>query len=286
VTDSRKIAYANPWVRPPGEVYTLVPVTSNDGVDVSYRLRARSAVNTFQATAGRSDSRFPNYGTHSGFATAKSRAVVTFVDTLERGFLTVRLNYGRTRLTIPEFGPLFDAFRQFGPEGVAIADRYDVNARHVTFVGAGASYDPGKWFAMTEWGRVTIHSVVGETTGWYSSGGYRIRKAFTTFVTYAHVRAGGNTSDPGLSVAAFPPSLAGPAAGLNAALNSLLSRKAVQDTLTVGGRWEFRRDAALKLQLDHSRHGDGSAGALSNLQPGFEPGGSVNVFSASVDFVF
>ena len=60
MTDSRKIGYANPWVRPPVEVYRLVPVTSNDGVDVSYRLRVRSATNTFQVTAGRSDSRFPN----------------------------------------------------------------------------------------------------------------------------------------------------------------------------------------------------------------------------------
>src|SRR5665213_3993482 len=37
VTDSRRIGYANPWVRPPVEVYSLVPVTSNDGVDMSYR---------------------------------------------------------------------------------------------------------------------------------------------------------------------------------------------------------------------------------------------------------
>jgi hypothetical protein len=108
----------------------------------------------------------------------------------------------------------------------------------------------------------------------------------TPYVTYAHVKAEGNSSDPGLNVSALPPSLSGPAAGLNAGLNALLSRKIAQDTLSAGVRWDFRRDAALKLQLDHSRHGDGSAGALSDLQPGFRPGGNVNVFSASVDFVF
>jgi hypothetical protein len=285
VTDSRKIGYVNPWVRPPIELYSLVPVTSNDGVDASYRRRIRSATNTFQVTAGRSDSRFPDTGA-TGFATGKARRSVTFVDTFERGFVTARFNYGRARLTIPEFGPLFDAFRQFGPEGMAIAQQYDVSKRPVIFLGIGASYDPGKWFLMGEWGRITIHSVFGQTTGWYSSGGYRIRKAFTTYVTYAQVEAVGPTSDPGLTVSALPPSLAGPATGLNAALNSLLAKKVVQNTFSVGGRWDLRKNAAFKLQLDHSRHGSRSAGTLTNLQPAFVPGGSVDVLSASIDLVF
>ena len=60
VTDTRLVGYANPWVRPPVEVYSLVPVTSNDGVDASYRLALGSATNTVQVTVGRSDSKFPD----------------------------------------------------------------------------------------------------------------------------------------------------------------------------------------------------------------------------------
>ena len=37
---------------------------------------------------------------------------------------------------------------------------------------------------------------------------------------------------------------------------------------------------------DHGeQQGAGSAGTLTNLQPGFEPGGSVSLFSAVIDFV-
>ncbi len=175
VTDSRKIAYANPWVRPPLEVYGLVPILRNDGVDASYRRRVHSATNTFQVSAGRSDSKFPQ-GDAAGYSTAESRWGLAVADTVERGFATVRLNYGRTRFTIPEFSPLFDGFRQFGPEGAAIAERYEPSQRPVTFFGLGASYDPGKWFVMGEWGHVSIHSVFGDTDGWYASGGYRIQK--------------------------------------------------------------------------------------------------------------
>ncbi|HEY6552917.1 MAG TPA: hypothetical protein VI669_06155, partial [Vicinamibacteria bacterium] len=272
VTDARKVGYANPWVRPPVEVYGLVPITTNDGADLSLRSRVRGMTNTLQVTAGRSDARFPNGGGDE-FATAKARESVTVVDTVERGFATVRLNYGRTRFTIPEFRPLFDAFRQFGPEGAAIAERYDVRDRPVEFVGVGASYDPGRWFVMAEWGRVRIHTLFGQRTGWYVSGGHRIRKAFTIHVTYASAKVRGSTSDPGLTVSALPPPLAETAAGLNGALNSLLSNKVVQNTISVGGRWDLTKSAALTLQLDRSDFGEGSAGPLMNLQPGFERGG-------------
>jgi hypothetical protein len=89
-----------------------------------------------------------------------------------------------------------------------------------------------------------------------------------------------------LNLSALPPSLAGPAASLNAVLNSLLSTKPVQNTLSIGGRWDFMTNAALKLQYDHTDIGTGSSGVLSNLQLGFQPGGKVNVFSATIDFVF
>jgi Gram-negative porin len=284
VTDSRKIAYANPWVRPPIEVYSLVPILRNDGVDASYRRRVHSATNTFQVSAGRSDSKL-SQGSTAGDSTVQSRWGVAVADTVERGFVTVRLNYGRTRLTIPELSPLFEGFRQFGPEGVAIAERYEPRKSSVTFFGIGGSYDPGKWFLMGEWGHVSIDSVFGVSDGWYASGGYRIRKALTAYGTYGQVKAHGNRSDPGLTVSALPPPLAGPATGLNLALNSLLSKKAVQNTVSIGGRWDFRKNAAFTLQLDHSRHDAGSAGLLTNPQPTFQPGRGVYVFTATVDFV-
>jgi hypothetical protein len=284
VSDSREIGYANPWVRPPIEVYNLVPITSNDGVDASYRIAIGAATNTFQLTAGQSDSKFPA-ATGIGAGTAQARAVRTFVDTFEHGSATVHFNYGQTRLTIPEFAPLFDAFRQFGPEGIAIADKYAVDKRLVTFLGMSATYDPGKWFVMGEWGRVNTHSVLGESTGWYGTGGYRFGK-ITPYLTYAQVKADSNRSDPGLTVSALPPSLGGPATGLNAVLNSVLGSIAVQNTVSVGGRWDFAKSAALKLQLDHINLGAGSAGTLVDLQPGFQPGGKLNVVSVTIDFVF
>lgn len=283
VADSRKVGYANPWVRPPVEVYSLIPVTTNDGIDAVYRMPAGGGNATFQFTGGQSDSQFPDSGANPG-VTAEARDLATLVGTWEQGFATVRLNVGRARITIPELEQLLDGFRQFGPGGASIAERYGIRDRSFTFYGLGASYDPGPWFVMGEWSRMDAPPLVGKKSGWYVTGGRRFGRV-TAFATYAGARADA-LSDPGLAVSTLPAAVAEPATRLNAALNSFLAAKVVQDTISVGGRWDFAKDAAFKLQFDRARIGDGSNGALSNPQPGFATGGKYDLFSATLDFVF
>jgi hypothetical protein len=276
---TRKVAYTYPWVRPPLEVYIRVPVTASDGVDASYRAHVGDFTHTVQANYGSSRNTLPDGG---GTVEADHAWGITY--SVEHQATTLHLAYQRTMLTLDSVKPLFDAFRQFGPQGIAIADKYDADNKPLSIIAVGATYDPGKWFATAEWAHTENHSFLGNGTGWYASSGYRLGK-FTPYLTYAQATAD-NLSDPGLNLSALPPPAAGPAAGLNAALNSLLGQKIVQNTVSIGGRWDFMRNAALKLQYDHTDIGAGSRGVLTNLQPGFQSGGKVNVFSATVDFVF
>jgi hypothetical protein len=280
LSDSRKVAYAIPWVRPPVEVYSLIPFSNSDGVDASYRAHIGEFRHTMQASYGNSEFKLP-----AGRGAAKAKNFWGAAYTADYGAATAHISYHETRLTIETFKPLTDAFRQFGAEGAALADKYDVNNKPATFIGIGGMYNPGDWFAIGEWGSVNTHSVRGKQTAWYASGGYRIGK-FTPYVTYAQMKANSNTSDPGLTLSGLPPSLAGLAAGLNARLNAVLGVIPVQKTISVGGRWDFAKNTALKLQFDHTRVGAGSPGTLINTQPGFQPGGRYNLFSASIDFVF
>jgi hypothetical protein len=110
--------------------------------------------------------------------------------------------------------------------------------------------------------------------------------AFTPYVTLAQVQAHSDTSTPGLSLAGLPPAQAAQAAGLNAGLNQMLGSAVQQKSISLGVRWDFIRNAALKVQYQHLDLDEGSPGVLTNIQPGFEPGGSVNLFSAAIDFVF
>ncbi len=278
MSDVRKVGYAFPWVRPPLEVYGLVPVDSNDGVDLSYALRIGEVEHTLAATYGRIVTNQPMRGS----TTARNQWSVA--DTVEIGSLTLHAEYQRTRLTIDTLDQLFAGFRSFGPQGVALDEKYDQDNKLVTFLGVGGIYDPGKWFLAAEWGMTDLHSALGKSSGWYASGGYRLAK-FTPYLSYAGAKSD-NLSDPGLPLAGLPPSLIGPALGLNAALNALLSSKRVQNTISTGVRWDFARDVDLKLQFDHTKIGAGSSGGLVNLQPGFQPGGTLNLLSITIDFVF
>ncbi len=278
-SDTRKVAYTYPWVRPPLEVYRAAPVTSSDGVDASYHIHLGDFTHTVEGNFGKSDTRLPHGG---GTVEAKWSWGVSY--TAEYHAATLNMAYQSTQMTIDSFNSLFNGFRQFGAQGIALADKYDVDNKHVSVIAIGARYDPGKWFVLGEWGHAVTHSVLGTVSGWYVSGGYRFGQ-FTPYLTYGQATAD-NLSDPGLTVSALPPSLAGPAKGLNAALNKFLSMKSVQDTISVGARWDFMKNTALKLQFDHTDIGAGSTGTLTNTQPGFRPGGTFNLFSASIDFVF
>ncbi len=284
LSDSRKVSYASVWVRPPVEVYSLVPVTSNDGADASYRMAIGDATNTTQGGFGRSDSKFPG-SAGLGAGTAKVRKVIALADTFEKGFFTARVNYGQAHITIDEYAPLGEALRMFGAQGAALADKYGVQDKRVDFIGVGATYDPGSWFVTGEWANFNTRSIIGKKDAWYVSGGHRFGKA-TPYATYARMKAVSNTSDPGLSLAGLPPQLAAAGAQLNAIVNAQLGAIPQQSTVSVGVRWDFLSNAALKLQYDRVSLGSTSNGTFGNIQPGFHAGGRVQLFSAAVDFVF
>ncbi len=279
VSDFRKVGYANPWVRPPEDVYGLIPISSSDGVDASYRLQVGGIAHTLLAGYGQTDTEDRDGEIY------KSRNAWSLSDTVEYGDATLRIAYQRARVKVDLLDPVFNGFRQFGPEGVALAEQYDPNGARITFLAIGAMYDPGAWFAMAEWGQTNLRSAFGKRTAWYATGGYRFGSV-TPYATYATTKANSNRSDPGLTLAGLPPDAAGAAAALNAALNAVLGAIPVQQSISAGGRWDFRKNMALKLQYDRLDLGAGSAGVLGNLQPGFQPGGAVHLFSTTVDFVW
>ncbi len=278
VSDSRKVGYANPWVRPPAAVYGLIPIFSSDGIDASLRLEAGRVAHTLLAGFGRTDTRSRDHQTF------KSRDQWILSDTVETGDLTLRVAWQTARVEIPILDSLMAGFRQFGPQGVALADRYDPNGR-INFVAVGGTYDPGAWFVTAEWGRANLRSAFGERSSWYTTGGYRIG-SFTPYLTYSTTTPESNRSDPGLSLTGLPMDAAAAATALNAGLNAVLGRIPAQQSVSGGVRWDFRRNFALSLQYDHLDLDAGSPGVLGNLQPGFVPGGTVDLFSLAVNFVW
>jgi hypothetical protein len=278
-SDDRAVGYANPWVRPPPEVYGLLPITRSDGLDISYRLHIGDLTDTVQGNFGTSDANLPN-----SLGAAGGRHLWSLSSSTEYGAWTLHIAYQELHLTITSLDALFNPFKQFGPQGIAIANEYNLDNKPVTTEAIGARYDPGRWFLIGEWAHANTHSIFGVNSAWYVSAGYRIGM-LTPYLSYAQVRTNRN-SDPGLPLSEIPPALLQSATGLNAGLNGVLELNPDENTSSVGLRWDFMKNLDLKLQFDHTHNGAKSAGKLSNLQPSFQPGGEDNLSSVAIDFIF
>lgn len=277
--DYRKVGYAYPWVRTPQEVYGGVPITNSDGADLSYRWQLGGVKHVTQAFYGRTD-------VHLTDSTGvQARGIAGITESVEYGAATLRVSAFTSVLNTNVMRPLFDGFRQFGAQGAAIADKYDVVDKRMSVLAIGLNYDPGSWFLMAEGGTSDGHSFLAHSRAMYASAGYRAGQ-FTPYLIWSRTDAMSATSDPGLSTAGLPPAYAYAAGALNAGLDTLLKTLASQTTVAAGVRWDLRTDMALKLQYERVLPRDGSRGTLINLQPGFRSGQPVHVTSAVLDFVF
>ncbi|HEX2547564.1 MAG TPA: porin [Ramlibacter sp.] len=279
-SDTRFVGYAQPWVRPPVEVYGVLPITSNDGIDVMYRSAIGPTTNTVQAYYGRARARLRT-------GQVESRPSWGINDVVQWNDWTFRAGYTHNTvdLNLPGLAALTNGARAFtaipgpiGQQAAAFVARYSGRDVELGAMSLSASYDPGQWFAMSEVVRLSGEDILADSTSWYLAGGYRFG-AFTPYAVYARTRSKVAT-EPGIPVPAAAPLNA----GINAALRNQFN--GTQSTLTAGLRWDFRKNTALKVQVDHISLGDNSAGRFANVQPGFQRGGSVNLFSVALDFVF
>lgn len=241
-SDSRKVGYSYPWIHPPVDLYRQLSITNSDGVDGTYRFDIGEVGNSIKAIYGSNSLRRPT-------SVSNSSGMWGLFDTVEYGPLMLRLGYQErvsTSLSLVT-----------GLTGVPLRN---------SDLSIGASYDPGNWFAVTEWMQRKGTAKIGAM---YVSAGLRV-DALTPYVTYSQ-------NSKGAFLPGFPPPTAA----------AIRTNNRTQSTMSLGARWDFRENLDLKLQLDRVKLGDNSNGYLTNVPVGVMLGGtSFHVMSAVIDFVF
>lgn len=283
VTESLAIGYANPWIRPPVDVYAQVPMYTIDGIDALYQINFGDTSLTIQPMFGTTKFNLPPPFPGSNQIDGKSDKLAGINLVAEKGPWTLRAGYNRTRLTVSNSmtQSLFDGLRMASamlPEAGALADKLEARDKRGEFMGTGVIYNEGRVLLQSEFTKRMTDSFMASTTGWYVTGGYRFGKLMP-YATLARLRV-----DSALSDGTIPPS--GQFAMLAQGVNMLLNTgNNGQQTISLGARYDFRKNMSLKVQFDHVRlRGAGSTGFLVNVQPGFA--GPVNVLSTAIDFVF
>lgn len=259
LTDFQRTGYALPWVRAPAEVYNII--FSADGAIGTYKFNAGNVAFTTQL--------FYSHASNNTFAADALSGITAQADI---GSSTFRIARIHSSLTLKSSG-LDAALGYYRPALSGLADEWAVKGHSTSFTGIGYAYDPGNWFFRTEATRLTgDRDLLAKSTRIYASGGVRVG-AFTPYATVAKV-----SIDSPLTIGAADP--IGVINGVLAANNSAAR------SFTLGNRWDFRSNFDFKVEFTHTKNGAGSSGGLQNLQPGFEPGKSYDLFSAAVDFVF
>jgi len=282
-TESLAVGYSNPWIRVPVDVYGQVPMYTIDGIDASYQMNFGDTSLTVQPMFGTTNFELPAPFPGATVIDGKSNNLRGINLVAENGSWTVRAGYNRTKLTVYNGMTLqlFNGLRMADgalPGTAALADELEVNNKRGVFMGVGVIYNGRKVFVQSELTRRRTKSFMADTTGWYVTGGYRLGKVMP-YINYAKL-----TVDSPLRNNSLPTT--GPMGMLGQGVNMLLATgNNGQQTTSLGARYDFYKNAAFKVQLDHIRlRGAGSTGFLSNVNPGFSD--SVNVVSAVVDFVF
>jgi Gram-negative porin len=245
-SENRDIGYTYVWIHPPIEVYRQEPTTHCDCVDVDYRLQIGEVGNSLKAIYGSSTIETNDF--HVSSDELSSKNLWGIFDTVENGPTTIHAGYQQ---------------RQTDSEYLLTGDNGDIRESDLSF---GVQYDPGDWFAMSEW---IQHKSTYKNSAMYVSAGYRVKK-FTPYATYAQ-------SNSGSFLTGFPPPTPEAIALANRA----------QSTVSLGVRWDFMRNTDFKFQYDQATLSDSSNGYLANVPPGVTLYGSkFHVISAVIDFIF
>lgn len=297
VSETRHVGYANPSVRPPQEVYLINTITSNDGVDATHVSHIGDTVNSLSGFYGNSTVRIPTG------VTAKAKSSWGINDTLEMGATTLRISYVAMKADIdaPSLQQLLAGLNGFGAaasaipvpsiqaagaQAYALAQQYSLKDLSRQTLAIGVSHDTGHWFVTGEYVRFIGSAVFPNSNSGYVTAGYRVGP-WTPYATLAASRSPA-PPDASIATAGLPAELAAGAAGLNAGVADLAANIPVptQQSITLGLRWDFMKNAAAKLQYDHIAFGAKSYGQLVNRSSSYQPGGKLNLVSAAVDFVF
>lgn len=271
-SDSLNLNYANPWIRPPVEVYSLNPLSDIDGADVLYRLQL-----------GETDVEVHAYAGHSAMNIRGGSANLDKIRGLKSSFnwngLTAQLSYAQADMSLRWSDPLFLSLQGglFASGHGTIVPELSGTDGKASFMSAGLQYDQDRLLLIAEVARRNVDRYIDSAIGWYLTAGYRV-SSVTPYLTFARQRETSPVSAATTGLPALDSGLAGFNAGRNKA----------QRSVGAGLRWDAGRSIAVKTQLERIQPGPSGLGVLLPSQPSdyLKPDGPTHVLSIAVDFVF
>ncbi|MCK6412561.1 MAG: hypothetical protein L6Q55_09095 [Azonexus sp.] len=266
LADSRMVGYSYPTVRPPGDFFWHLPFSSIDGADLSLSRSLGDDVLRGKLFYGTTTARLPLAREHwdiSGSAMAGG-----YLD-YQSGAWQWRAGYAALRFSrdLPLSGLLAPLLP---PAQLASTLAYlKTSGRRAGYYSLGLVHDRGPWLLQWMLNRIEQESAVFESS-----------HAASFLLAY---RSGSLTPYFGYSLARSSPKRERP----SPLIDRIMADSHVdQRTTTLGLRWDFARNTALKLQWDGIRASPSSLFPFRNDPSSGQWSGRMNVYSLTLDYVF
>jgi len=268
ISDYLEVGYAYPWIRPPAEAYNNMPVDSIIGVQLLYQTRIGSMNFGVQPYFGSNTEAVPGFSTVDFFADN----YIGIAFRLENRYVTFQVSTFQTDVSTVDTGTT--GLNSQGTANLSVASvSWDVAnfVGYSEFTTRDIEADKGTLSDAANGGPPNGHNdapfdaLFSDQEGYYVTLGYRMGK-YLPHITYA-------TSDSS-PIAPSP----------NA------SQGQVQDSITLGLRYELNDSAALKMEYAQIELADSSgANGVTGL---FKPFGSpldddkTSLISVAIDVIF
>jgi hypothetical protein len=273
--DSRLIGYSQLAVRPNIDYFSTLAVTYLDGADAQVTLPLGDGLLRGKLYYGFLGEKFPFLG--SNLNLRRSRSIGTYLD-YQKGNWQWRGGMARTRLKRQMQG--FDDVQSalVGVGDASAARALDLQEAEIKYYSIGVVYDRAPLLLQFMLGRLRFDSkLIQDQDSAMFQAGYRIGEV-TPFIAYSRLKSRRTHVATGLPDE-------GIGALVNAGMSSLLAQTFVdRHTVSLGLRWDFQRNMALKFQADMIRGDADSYFTVARATPRWN--GKTNIFTLTLDFVF
>ncbi len=293
MSDIRDTGYAYLWARPPIEFYNMVAIFAINGADVTYDIEQGNVQWRIKAQGGES-----HFGIDMDNYTNDFEAgnLCTLTLTRQSGPLKIKAGYSQftsVNEATKTLGPLHRgleavaaiadnlSFPDIKAEALSLRNNISFKDNDVSYMTLGASYDNGTLIAQAEIGRSAAYGYfMPNAEMGYLSLGYRIGD-FTPYGTFSSIDPNSDVNKPVSDWSAIESeSFHSQSIGISN------STRAEQYTYSLGLRWDFNNQAALKLQWDNTHIR--TYGYSMWLWEGetFAHESKANLYTLSMEFVF
>ena len=171
-SDTRLVRYAMTAVRPSVEVYRLLPVTTADGVDLSYKFKTGPVGHTIRTMYGKNTTDLSNV------TYARNTDNYAVIDDMDFGDFTIHAAFQKRKFAVVREAPPLTT----------------TNTQHYKVADLGVNYDNGKQFVMVELVRTWLArpELSASSIAYVVNGGQRFGK-FTPYVQFGKLDPVQNT---------------------------------------------------------------------------------------------